>query len=70
MNAATKVPQDYVIPSWADDEYIFDSIPTRLQESMQAVFLDPNRKVAQRGRVHVLVLHDNIYTTSDDSGPE
>ena len=60
-NAATKVPQDYVIPSWADDEYIFDTIPARLQEAMQAVFLDPNRKVAQRGRVHVIVLHDSIY---------
>lgn len=61
MNASTKLPQDYTIPVWADDEYVFDTIPDRLRESMGAVFLDPNRRVPQRGRVHLIVLHDSIY---------
>jgi hypothetical protein len=61
MNAATKMPKDHVIPAWADNEYVWDTIPTRLQEAMHSVFVDPNRKVPQRGRVHIIQLHDNIY---------
>ena len=53
MNAATKLPKDHIIPSWADEEYPFDTISDRLQESMREIFMDPARKVAQRGRVHV-----------------
>ena len=59
MNSATKLPRDYVIPSWADDEYPFDTIPQKLQDAMQAIFIDPNRKVPQRGRVHLILLHDS-----------
>ena len=70
MNAATKLPRDYVIPSWADDEFVFDTIPQKLVEAMQAVFIDPNRKVPQRGRVHIIVLHDNIYTTDTPGTPD
>jgi hypothetical protein len=61
MNSSTKLPKDNTIPVWADDEYVFDTIPDRLRESMEAVFHDPNRKIPQRGRVHVIILHDSLY---------
>lgn len=58
------IPKDAVIPKWADDEYPFESIPTRVQESIPAAFFDPQRKIRQRGRVHVLLIEQNIYVTN------
>jgi hypothetical protein len=64
-NAATQIPRDNIIPEWADSEYPFDTIPRKLLEAIPHAFFDLNRKVKQRGRVHVVVLHDNIYLSAD-----
>lgn len=61
MNAATQIPKDYVIPSWADDEYPFDTISEKVQEAMQAAWFIPEKKIRQRGRVHIVLLYDNFY---------
>lgn len=64
-NSATQTVRDVIIPQWADDEYPFDTIPQKLFDPMPPAWFDPERKVSQRGRVHVVVLHDNIYSITD-----
>jgi hypothetical protein len=66
-NSATQMVRDVIIPEWADDEYPFDTIPQRVFDPMPPAFFDPSRLVGQRGRVHVVVLHDNIYTTTTET---
>jgi len=69
-NAATQIPKDSIIPEWADSEYPFDTIPQKLFESLPHAFFDSNRKVKQRGRVHVIVLHDSIYVANGGDDDE
>jgi hypothetical protein len=61
--AMTKQPYDATIPIWADDEYSFDPIKF---DPMPRAFFDANRKVKQRGRIGILVIHDNVYYSDAD----
>lgn len=64
--STTKTPKDCIVPRWAgDDTYPFDTIQSSVIESIPPAFFDPTRKVAERGRVHVLLLHDSIYLVKD-----
>lgn len=67
LNAATQMPRDHIIPSWAgEDEYPFDTIPHKVIDLMKPAFMDVNKKVKQRGRVHVIMLHEGIYLASPE----
>ena len=66
ISANTKIPRDKAIPSWADDEYPFDTISDRVWEAIPPAFFDPNRPIKQRGRVHITMIHDAIYVGEND----
>ena len=65
-NSATKLPRDIAIPSWADDEYPFDTIPKSAYDAMPPALLTPN-KIKQRGRIHVILLHNGIYSAEHET---
>ena len=58
---SSQIPKDAVIPTWADEEYPFDTIPDKLWASFPPAFFDPAHKVKQRGRVHVIMISEGIY---------
>lgn len=53
----TKIARDSTIPVWADEEYSFDPLP-------KAMF-DPDKRIQQRGRLHAVVIHGNIYESME-----
>lgn len=61
LNNNIGLPKDVIIPSWADEEYPFDTIPEKLLDPFPPAFFDPERRVGKRGRVHVINIVDSLY---------
>lgn len=60
--SSTRVVKDSTIPTWAGDEYSFD--PIKFDPMPQAVFF-PDKLLKQRGRISMILIHENVYVTDD-----